>query len=162
MWVKNCSASTTIFLIDFHSSSNGLFVAIEYRTRTVERTIGSEEKRNVLSSSCSEVNEEKARRSSLCINSVCRTYEDILEMNINARKNASVSIDDEHKFQVVRFLLHERKFLQLEIVPPFSFKRSPIPFFWVSIKRCKLVKWAISLNLRQQFCVGSKIRVDQR
>jgi hypothetical protein len=30
-----------------------------------------------------------------------RTYEDILEMNINSSKNASASIDDEQKFQVV-------------------------------------------------------------
>jgi len=30
-----------------------------------------------------------------------RAYEDILEMNMNSNKNASASIDDEQKFQVV-------------------------------------------------------------
>ena len=32
----------------------------------------------------------------------CRTYEDILEMNLNSSKNANATIDDEHKFRVVR------------------------------------------------------------
>ena len=30
-----------------------------------------------------------------------RAYEDILEMNLNSSKNASASMDDEHKFKVV-------------------------------------------------------------
>ncbi len=43
-----------------------------------------------------------------------RTYEDILEMNRNSSKNASASIDDEQKFQVVcqiTFLFYKKEIL---------------------------------------------------
>ena len=92
-----------------------------------------------------------------------RTYEDILEMNINSRRNASATIDEEHKFQMVRrFLPVNLNSWKFSWSSHFSFKISPILFFIVSIKPCNLHKWVIFLNSLRQFFVGSKILVAHR
>ncbi|UJR30046.1 hypothetical protein I4U23_017591 [Adineta vaga] len=43
---------------------------------------------------------EARRTDTYCLRAVQKTYEDILEMNLNSSKNANKTIDDEHKFNV--------------------------------------------------------------
>ncbi|CAF0837895.1 unnamed protein product [Adineta ricciae] len=43
---------------------------------------------------------EASRTDTYCLRAVQKTYEDILEMNLNSSKNANATIDDEHKFRV--------------------------------------------------------------
>ncbi|CAF1136566.1 unnamed protein product [Rotaria sordida] len=43
---------------------------------------------------------EAKKKEIFCLHAVQKTYEDILEMNMNSRKNANKALDDEHKFKV--------------------------------------------------------------
>jgi hypothetical protein len=63
-----------------------------------------------------------------------RTYEDIIQMNENSSKNASASIDDEHKFQVVChiFLIKSNK-REINL----SFKISLMQYSLALIKLCR-------------------------
>jgi len=43
---------------------------------------------------------EAKKKDNFCLRAVQKTYEDILEMNMTSNKNASATINDEHKFKV--------------------------------------------------------------
>lgn len=47
---------------------------------------------------------EAKRKDTYCLRAVQKTYEDILEMNLNSARNAGATIDDEYKFKVFQNL----------------------------------------------------------